>query len=120
MNDGALAHQRKAHKEWRKFHLRQKLDWPINNPNLNPFENVWKFLKDEVQHGTTCPKNLKELQMTLEKEWKWISNVKLHISYQSMLAKLQSMHKAKGYLIGRFVINPFWLSFRLQIWNICN
>jgi hypothetical protein len=66
MEDDAPVHCSKASKEWRKL---CKLDWPANSLDLNSLENVWKFLKDAVQHGQTCPRNLEELTMTLEREW---------------------------------------------------
>ena len=66
MENDALVHYSKASKEWRKL---CKLDWPANSLDLNPLENVWKLLKDAVQHGQTCPRKLEELTMTLEREW---------------------------------------------------
>jgi hypothetical protein len=66
MEDDAPVHCSKASKEWRKLY---KLDWPTNSLDLNPLENVWKLLKNAVQHGQTCPRNLEELTMTLEREW---------------------------------------------------
>jgi hypothetical protein len=57
----------KASKEWRKLCLTEKLDWPANSLDLNPLENVWKPLKDAIQHGQSCPRDLKELIMTLER-----------------------------------------------------
>jgi hypothetical protein len=58
MEDGAPVYCSKASKEWRKLCLIEKLDWLANSLDLNPLENVWKLLKDAVQHVQTCPKNL--------------------------------------------------------------
>jgi hypothetical protein len=77
MEDGAPVYCSKASKEWRKLRLIEKLDWHANSLNLNPLENVWKLLKDVVQYGQTCPRNLEELTMTLEREWRSISSVRL-------------------------------------------
>jgi hypothetical protein len=68
MEDGAPVHCSKASKELRKLCLIEKLDWPTNSLDLNPLENVWKLLKNVVQHGQTCLRNLEELTMTLERE----------------------------------------------------
>jgi hypothetical protein len=68
MEDGAPVHCSKAPKEWRKLRLIEKFDWPANSFNFNPLENVWKLLKNAVQHGQTCPRNLEELKMTLQRE----------------------------------------------------
>ena len=78
MEDVATVYCSKASIEWRKLCLIEMLDWPANSLDLNPLENVSKLLKDVVQHGQTCPRNLEELMMTLERKWRSISSVKLH------------------------------------------
>jgi transposase len=89
MEDGAPVHRSKAPEEWRKLHLIEKLDWPTNSHDLNPIEDVWKLLKDAIQHGQTCPRNLEELKMTFQKEWRSIISVKLRNLCHSMPARLQ-------------------------------
>ena len=89
MEDGAPMHHSRAPEEWRKLRLIEKLDWPANSPDLNPIENVWKLLKNVVQHGQTCPRNLEELKMTLQREWRSISSVRLCNLFHSMPARLQ-------------------------------
>jgi hypothetical protein len=108
MEDGAPVYCSKASKEWRKLCLIKKLDWLAYSLDFNPLENVWKLLNDAVQHGQICPRNLEELTMTLEKEWRLISSVKLRNLCHYMLARLQLVIKAKrGILICKFAINPF-------------
>jgi hypothetical protein len=95
MEDGAPMYCSKSSKEWRKLCLMEKRDWLANSLDLNPLENVWKLLKDAVQHGQTCSRNLEELTMTLEREWRSISSVRLRNLCHSMLTRLQSMIEAK-------------------------
>jgi hypothetical protein len=95
MEDGALMYCSKASQEWRKLCLTEKLDWPAYSLDLNPLENVWKLLKDAVQHGQTCPRNLEELTMTLEREWRSNSSVKLCNLCHFMLARLHLVIEAK-------------------------
>jgi hypothetical protein len=98
----------KASKELRKLCLIEKLDWPANSLDLNLLENVWKLLNDAVQHGQICPRNLEELTMTLEREWRSISSVRLRNLCHYMLVRLQLVIEAKrGILLGEFAINPF-------------
>jgi hypothetical protein len=96
MEDGAPVHCSRAPEEWKKSRLIEKLDWPANSPDLNLLENVWKLLKDVVQHGQTCPRNLEELKMTLQREWRSISSIKLRNLCHSMPARLQLVIEAKG------------------------
>ena len=46
-------------------------DWPVNSPDLNPIENVWRILKSRVKkhHPTTD----KALRKAIEKEWTLLS-----------------------------------------------
>jgi hypothetical protein len=86
MEDGAPVYCSKASKEWRKLCLIEKLDWLANSLVLNLLENVWKLFKNAIQHGQTCPRNLEELMMALEREWRSISSVRLCNLCHSMLA----------------------------------
>jgi hypothetical protein len=121
MEDGAMVYCSKASKEWRKLCLIEKLDWPANSLDVNPLENVWKLFNmakydavqmmqfnDAVQHGQICPRNLEELTMILEREWRSISSVRLCNLCHYMLARLQLVIEAKrSILVGKFAINPF-------------
>jgi hypothetical protein len=95
MKDAAPVHCSRAPKEWKKLRLVEKLVWPTNSLDLNPLENVWKLLKDVVQHGQTCPRNLEELKMTLQREWRSIISIKLCNLYHSMPARLESLIEVK-------------------------
>jgi hypothetical protein len=39
-----------------------------NSRDLNPIENLWKILKDAVQHGSICPKNTGDLRVVSARE----------------------------------------------------
>jgi hypothetical protein len=95
MEDGAPVYCSKAFKEWRRLCLVEKLDWPANSLDLNPLEKFWKLLKNAVQNGQSCPKNLEEFTMTSEREWRSITSVRLCNLCHSMLAMLQSVIEAK-------------------------
>jgi len=121
MEDGALVHRSKLCEEWRQTHLLEKLDWPTNSPNFNPIENLWKILKDVVQHGLICPKNLDDLKIFIEREWRLISGTKLLQFYHSMPSRLHAVIEANGghtrYLVDFEYF--FYRSFDLQFWHTC-
>lgn len=96
MEDGAPVHRSKAPEEWRKSHLIEKLEWPANSPDLNSLENVWKLLKNAVQHGQSIPKSLDELKATIQREWTLVSSSQLLTLCHSMPARLQSVIEARG------------------------
>lgn len=96
MEDGAPVHRSKVCEEWRQTHLLEKFDWRANSPDLNPIENLWKILKDAVQHGPICPKNLDDLKVVIEREWRLINGTKLLQLCHSMPSRLQAVIEAKG------------------------
>ena len=96
MEDGAPVHCNKICEERRQNHQLEKLNWPANSPNLNPIENVWRMLKDVVQHGKECSRNLEVLKVVLEREWNLVSDTKLLQLCHSMLSRLQVVIDANG------------------------
>ena len=67
--DNAPIHSAKITKEWFKTNKIATMDWPANSPDLNPIENIWKQLKDNIQSQKVFPKNVNELKVALKKEW---------------------------------------------------
>jgi hypothetical protein len=65
--------------------------------NFTPtIENLWKILKDAVQHGSICPKNTSDLKVVIAREWKIISGQKLLLLCHSMPTRLQAVIEASG------------------------
>ena len=62
-------HTAKITKEWFKTNKIAIIDWPANSPDLNPIENVWKTLKDNIQHQEVFPRTVSELKVVLKQEW---------------------------------------------------
>jgi hypothetical protein len=67
---------------WKKFH--------------NLIENLWKILKDVVQHGSICLKNTIDLGVVIAREWKIISGQKLLLPCHSMPTRIQAVIEASG------------------------
>jgi hypothetical protein len=47
------------------------MDWPSNSPDLNPIENMWVIVKNNVEKR--MPKNVEELKVFMVEEWEAIS-----------------------------------------------
>ena len=54
-------------KDWLKKNKIVVIDWPAN---LNPIENIWKQLKDNIQSHKVFPRTVGEFKVALSEEWK--------------------------------------------------
>jgi hypothetical protein len=64
---------------------------PANSPDLNPIDNLWRNLKDAVQHGSICLENTKDLRVVIAREWNIINGQKLLLLCHSMPTRLQAV-----------------------------
>lgn len=95
MEDGAPVHRSNAPKAWQESRSLVKLEWPANSPDLNPIENVWRLLKDDVQLRHR-PKNVEQMKAALEVAWKGIPAEKLESLVSSMPERIKAVLQAKG------------------------
>ena len=95
MEDGAPVHRSNAPRIWREEHHLKKLAWPAQSPDLNPIENLWKTLKDEVQTKSR-PKNVDEMQTALHAAWQAVPPSALESLVASMPDRIKAVLAAKG------------------------
>jgi transposase len=62
MDDNAPIHRSILVRLWKQEHGIETLQWPPYSPDLNPIENVWAFLKRQLNKSNNPPVNLDELR----------------------------------------------------------
>jgi len=73
-----------------------KMNWPANSPDLNPIENIWKLLKDNIQKQKNFPKTVDELKTALSEEWSKFDVSILRKVVDSMPQRIEAALDAKG------------------------
>ena len=66
MQDGASIHTAKVVKKWFADNNIEVLDWPPQSPDLNPIENMWSFMKKNLEdYNTSSIPKLKQALLDL-------------------------------------------------------
>ena len=69
MEDSAPVHKAKLSDDFRhNKNITRLPNWPPQSPNLNPIENVWKVLKNNIQEFYH-PRSISEMQHCLKLPW---------------------------------------------------
>ena len=71
--------------------------WPGNSPDLNPIENLWAFIKCQLQDRNTS--FLPHLQNIIQEIWDNINQEYLQNLTHSLPKHLQMVKKSRGYPI---------------------
>ncbi len=96
MDDNALEHAANDTRvKLRELGI-ERLPWPPALPDLNPIENIWQIMKQQLRKYTPAFTTVAQLQEAVQKEWDaidWYCILKL---IESMPARIQAVHAAKG------------------------
>ena len=72
------------------------MDWPSKSPDLNPIENIWKIMKDNIQNQRNFPKNVDDLKIALKEEWSKLDTSVLRRVVDSMPRRIEAVMNANG------------------------
>ena len=92
--DNAPAHVSRKSTSFIQSQSLQILDWPANSPDINPIENIWSILKNEVEKR--APINLAELERIAKEEWTKIPQQKIRKTVKSMGRRIKQVLDRKG------------------------
>ena len=101
--DNATCHTAQSTTAWLQRHnitVMGKGVWPANSPDLNPIENLWSILEEELKCEKKTPQDLPSLEKALQAAWSRIKPETLTNLILSMPDRIKSVIKARG----KFVI----------------
>lgn len=95
-HDNDPKHTAKVVSEWLQTQRFSVLDWPPQSPDLNPIENLWSYLKQQLAKYATPPQGMNELWKRVQEEWYAIPTETLKKLYESVPKRIQEVKRAKG------------------------
>ena len=70
------------------------IDWPSNSPDLNPIENMWYIVKNNVEKR--MPRNIDELKHFMTEEWDAIPETTVQNLISSMKKRCELVLEKNG------------------------
>ena len=71
-----------------------KPEWPSYSPDLSPIENVWAWLKNQVNKD--MPKTVSALKKSIKKHWELVNEEFLSPYYNSMQNRMEALIEKDG------------------------
>ena len=84
---------------WRQTHGIHSMAWPAQSPDLNPIENLWDHLNQQIRKRRPLPTSASSLMVALQDEWGRIPVAVLRKLVASMPTRVTSVVEAKGWHI---------------------
>jgi transposase len=88
-HDNDPKHTAKSIKEYLSEQEFKLLSWPAQSPDINPIENCWSYLKQQLNKYERPPNGMKELYERIQFEWEKISKDYLLKLYESMPRRIR-------------------------------
>ena len=92
--DNAPIHKCQVVLKWLKNRNVNLMDWPSQSPDLNPIENVWSFIKMEIDKHQIISRHM--LREKINEIWNLIPANYLAKLIQSMPRRVLAVLKNKG------------------------
>lgn len=74
----------------------ERLPWPPASPDLNPIENIWQRMKQNLRKYTPAITTVAQLQEAVQKEWDALDWGEILKLIETMPARMEAVVKAEG------------------------
>jgi transposase len=100
VHDGASPHKAQATNEWLAENVPNHVEsgphgeWPANSPDLNPIEQVWGYMKNELERNK--PRSIHTLKRRIQQIWANIDEDFVQKQADGMKKRLKSVIESGG------------------------
>ena len=96
MHDGATPYTANVTKDLLCLEAVDVLNRPSRSPDLNPIENVWDFIKRELNNPNTIIRNVADLRVEIHRIWNDISQASTRHLIHSCRRRVRAVLAARG------------------------
>lgn len=96
MHDGAPPHTAHVSRDLLQREVVDVLDWPSRSPDLNPIENLWDFLKRELNNPNNIIRDANDLRMEIHRIWNDIPQQSIRRLVHSCRRRVRAVIDARG------------------------
>ena len=96
MEDNTPAHNAIVAKEARNTHLLPSLPWPSCSPDLNPIEEIWHRMKNEISALPERPSTIQTMEDAIWSIWAKIDQASIQAIVDTMPARIEAVLSARG------------------------
>ena len=98
MDDNAPVHRAHAVENYKNENEITFMKWPAQSPDLNIIENIWLYIKRQLQKSTTNITTRNDLFRAIQSVWQQIDLEYIRKLYHSIPDRLDNVIKMKGHL----------------------
>ena len=96
MHDGATPHTAHITQDLLRQEAVDVLDWPSRSPDMNPIENMWDYLKRELNSPNNIIRNVADLRFEIHRIWNDIPQASIRRLIYGCRRRVNALLAARG------------------------